>query len=79
MIGRTKWNPLRRSLSWRVVGDILEFGYGAKNDNAPKYAKFLEFGTRNMEPRPTLDNAITATQRNAETAFTRFIVKELNS
>ena len=49
---------LRKSLSWKVWGhERASFGYGvstgAKN-KAPKYATWLEGGTRKMAPRPTL-------------------------
>lgn len=70
---------LRRSISWKVHGhEKLDFGYGiattAKN-KAPVYDKFVEFGTRIMEPRPSLQNAITATQRNAEDHFQKELSK----
>lgn len=72
---------LRRSLSWKVHGvDSMDFGYGvsttAKNQ-APEYAPFVEFGTRRMAERPSLDNAIKATQREAVQNFERAITQEL--
>ncbi len=61
---------LRRSISWKVYGiDSMAFGYGVSTtfrNSAPKYSAFVEFGTRKMAPRPSLENAINATQRNAE-------------
>lgn len=53
---------LRKSISFKVHGwERSEFGYGvatAEANAAPFYAAFLEFGTRRMAPRPTLQNAI---------------------
>lgn len=47
---------LRRSLDYKVSGsgETMKFGY---LKNPPPYAAAVEFGTKNMEPRPTLDNA----------------------
>ena len=64
---------LRRSLSWKVMGsDQMDFGYGVSTTSAnsmPRYGPFVEFGTRFMEERPSLLNAINATQRNAVQHF----------
>lgn len=53
---------LRRSLSWKVYGwQRAAFGYGVAvkaSEAAPRYARFVEHGTRKMEPRPSLANAI---------------------
>lgn len=53
---------LRRSLSWKVIGwDVGRFGYGIstnKKNAAPKYAPYVEGGTRKMRPRPSLHNAV---------------------
>lgn len=62
---------LRRSLGYQIRGaKTLEFGYGVEQGKGagkvPIYGKFLEFGTIKMEARPTLQNAISATNRNAE-------------
>ncbi len=70
---------LRRSISWKVHGhEKLDFGYGiattAKN-KAPPYDVFVEFGTSRMEARPSLQNAINETQRNAEDHFQRELSK----
>lgn len=70
---------LRRSISWKVHGhEKLDFGYGisttAKN-KAPKYDEWVEFGTSRMDPRPSLQNAINETQRNAEDHFQRELSK----
>lgn len=66
---------LRRSISWKVFGtDSMAFGYGVSTTSrnaAPDYGPFVEFGTTNMAARPSLANAIDATQRNAELHFTR--------
>lgn len=61
---------LRRSLSWKVRGtDSMDFGYGVSGAGAPEYASFVEFGTRRMDPRPSLENAIDALQANAQQHF----------
>lgn len=53
---------LRNSISFKVHGhERMEFGYGVATDEsnvAPFYASFVEFGTKRMAPRPTLQNAI---------------------
>ena len=77
---------LRRSLSWKVHGsDSMDFGYGvsttARNE-APGYGRWVEFGHRQVgggrvAPRPSLDNAINATQREAEQNFERAIRTEV--
>lgn len=68
---------LRRSLSWKVRGaDSMEFGYGVSTRVAnamPDYAEYVEFGTPRMSERPSLQNAINATTRNAEKYFTQEI------
>lgn len=68
---------LRKSLSWKVHGwQRAEFGYGVATnakERAPFYAPFLEFGTRRMLPRPSLQNAIEAEtpERHFDEAFDR--------
>ena len=60
---------LRKSLGWKVKGSqSMEFGYGIVSP-APDYSKFVEFGTRRMAPRPSLQIAINQTNRNAELYF----------
>lgn len=53
---------LRRSISWKVHGeDSMVFGYGVSvtgKNKSPRYDEYVEFGTRNMGPRPSLENAI---------------------
>lgn len=70
---------LRRSLSWKVHGwERAEFGYGVSTDasnRAPRYAPFVEFGTRRMEPRPTLWNAVA--KEEAEPHFRRAFDAEM--
>lgn len=70
---------LRRSISWKVHGhEKLDFGYDiatAQRNKAPIYDKFVEFGTEIMEPRPSLKNAITKVQRNAEDNFQKELSK----
>jgi hypothetical protein len=57
---------LRRSIGWKVHGsDSLTFGYGAGGSpSAPPYARSVEEGTVKMAARPSLANAIKATNRN---------------
>ncbi len=69
---------LRRSIGWKVQGDELAFGYGASRDDVPEYAPYLEFGTRRMKPRPSLQNAIRNTRRNAENYFANAATKGFN-
>ena len=59
---------LRRSLGWIVRGHTgMEFGYGVDKP-APDYAR-IEDGWGRVRPRPSLLNAINATNRNAERYF----------
>jgi HK97 gp10 family phage protein len=70
---------LRRSIGWEVRGaQELEFGYGAGPEAGavPRYGIFLEFGTRRMEPRPSLRNAIGDIERNAEAHFDQALARE---
>lgn len=55
---------LRRSLGFNVRGTELEFGYGVFRNDAPDYARAVEFGTKRMSPRPSLQNNIKAGRRN---------------
>ncbi|MCW8929394.1 MAG: hypothetical protein OQL19_04035 [Gammaproteobacteria bacterium] len=57
---------LRRSMQWKVKGFDLNFGYGVANKKAPKYAPWVEKGTKRMAARPSLKNAIDANMKNAE-------------
>ena len=60
---------LRRSLGWTVRGHSgMEFGYGVDKP-APDYAK-IELGYGRVKPRPSLQNAIRATNRNSTRYFT---------
>lgn len=54
---------LRKSIGWKVSGTELTYGYGVTRD-APKYAKWIEFGTKRMLARPSLRISITKTRRN---------------
>lgn len=69
---------LRRSIGWKVHGhDSMDFGYGvATRGPEPRYAPFVEFGTFRMAPRPSLMNAISATQGDAERAFQENLRRE---
>lgn len=55
---------LRRSLSFRVDKNELEFGYGVQGTTAPEYAGWVEFGTNLMVERPSLRNNIRGGRRN---------------
>ncbi len=69
---------LRKSLGFKIHGsDRMDFGYGVTGRETPLYAKWVEFGTTRMARRPSLENAITATQRDAETYFTRAMENKL--
>lgn len=73
---------LRRSLSWKVHGhDSMDFGYGlvpGTGRNEPKYSAYVEFGTRRMAARPSLANAIDATQADAEQHWEESMFREFN-
>lgn len=64
---------VRRSVGWVVTGSrSLTFGYGVDpRGPAPERGEWLEFGTTRMKARPTLQNAMAATERNAEVYFGR--------
>lgn len=72
---------LRRSISWVVQGtESMKFGYGfstTESNKEPPYSG-IEFGItqRNIKPRPSLLNAIKATQRRASDHFLREMAKE---
>lgn len=56
----------------------MSFGYGITRD-APDYGKFVEFGTRRMAARPSLENAINFTQGNTQGNFTSEMNQEFGS
>jgi len=70
---------LRRSLSFQLRGTKeIEFGYGVSSGKtAPDYAKFVEFGTTKMKPRPSLKNALNSQQGNLTQHFKNEIRKAL--
>ncbi len=68
---------LRRSLSFRANSAEIEFGYGVTDGSAPKYAGFVEFGTKRMEARPSLQNGISSERRNMMNNFEREILGKL--
>ena len=68
---------LRRSLGFKVSSKHIEFGYGVDKGNAPEYAEFVEFGTKNMAARPSLQNGIKSQRRNFQANFDREIGKRL--
>ena len=70
---------LRKTLSFKVAPTELEFGYGVTKNDAPEYAKSVEFGTSRMKPRPSLQNGINSETRNIETNFKQQIGKRLGN
>ncbi len=65
----------RNNVGYNIRGSRqLEFGV---RDNVP-YAVFLENGTRKMQARPGLANAVKATERNARSFFDKALNLELN-
>ena len=69
---------LRRSLSFKVNPNQIEFGYGVDKNDAPFYGEFVEFGTSKMAPRPSLLNGINAERRNFQNNFEREIEAALS-
>ena len=67
----------RRSLDFTASANKLEFGYGVTKHDAPDYTEFLEFGTKNMQPRPSLQNGIESQERNIENNIAREVGKRL--
>lgn len=71
---------LRRAVSWKVYGwEEMGFGYGVGGQTSPYYDLFVEFGTRRMQPRPSLKNAIDWAQANVQLRFDEEIKKEFGS
>lgn len=68
---------LRRSLSFKVRTNQLEFGYGVQKTDAPDYAESVEFGTNKMAARPSLQNGIRSQRRNFQNNFEREISKKI--
>lgn len=73
---------LQRSISWKVNGtESMDFGYGFSTtaaNKAPPYDAAIEFGRRDghIAARPSIENAINATERNAEDHFAKEMAKE---
>ncbi len=66
----------RKNAGYQLRGSQqLEFGI---REGAP-YAIFLEEGTKKMDPRPGLGNAVKANERNARTDFDSSLDRELNA
>lgn len=64
---------LTRSTDYKLGGRTeIRVGY---LDNPPEYAGFVEFRTRNMAPRPTIQNSIRDNMINGATAMEREIAK----
>lgn len=76
---------LARSVTWKVHGmDSMDWGYGIVGGDAPERGEWLEDGTLSradggtlMEARPSLQNAITATQGNVQDHFGRHMAAQL--
>jgi hypothetical protein len=68
---------LRRSLSFRVNGLELEFGYGVTKGDAPEYAAAIEFGSKRIKSRPSLRNGIKSQRRNIANNIEREILGAL--
>jgi HK97 gp10 family phage protein len=68
---------LRRSLSYKATANEIEFGYGVGTTQAPKYSRSVEFGTKSMKARPSLQNGIEDQERDIEQCFEREIGKAL--
>lgn len=69
---------LRKSIGFKVNPNQLEFGYGVESkEAAPDYAAGVEFGTKNMAARPSLQNGIKSERRNFQNNFEREIGKRL--
>ena len=69
---------LRRSIGWKVSGSRrLLFGYGITQD-APKYARAIEQGSKTVKKRPSLKNAIEAERRNTMNSIERAAKKAFN-
>lgn len=61
----------RKSIGFKVHGtERAEFGYGASGrSQTTEWGEYLEFGTRNMAPRPSLANAIDKVLKTDETSY----------
>ncbi len=71
---------LRKAVAWKVHGsDELEFMYGADGRTPPPYDAAIEFGTKDgrIKARPSLRNAISEIDRDAEVYFEEAITNEL--
>ena len=68
----------RKALSFQLHGTSqIEFGYGVSAGTKPSdWAGFLELGTKNMKPRPSVQNAIRAEQSRMVQHFEREIRKQ---
>lgn len=64
---------MRRNRGFQLRGsEQLEFGI-----RDTPYAAFLERGTRNMRPRPSLGNTVKALQKDTDNHFKRQLKREL--
>lgn len=71
---------LRRAIGWKVYGsEEMVFGYGVgKRKDSPEYDLWVEFGTRKMRARPSLENAIEYLQAHVEGRFQEQMFREFN-
>ncbi len=68
---------LLKSAGWKVQGfESITVGFGV-DKKAPEHAKFVEFGTRNMSSRPTVQNTVAALERNIVVNIEQALLEEL--
>ena len=63
---------MRKSADFKIHAQDMTAGY---LDNPPDYDVFVEFGTKKMKPRPTVQNSLRAIERNAEQHLENEITK----
>ena len=70
---------LRKAAGWKVHGNgDMSFGYGLTR-SSPEYDEFVEFGTRNMEARPSLENAVNDVQGFVQPRFSEQMNREFGT
>ena len=67
---------LINSIGYSVSQSSMKFGYGADGKTPPRYAGFVELGTKRMGARPTAGNAANAVKRNSMQHFTSGFIRE---
>ena len=63
---------LRKSADYKIHAESMSVGY---LDDPPDYDVFVEFGTKKMDPRPTIQNSLRAIERSAQEHLGREIVR----